>query len=293
MTTIVRRRKLGMKSVKGICDASTTGIQFANNYEVIPHDDVYIRWGCTSNVPGSPVAGGEHQIINSAKAIHRVADKTGFRVALNEVGLCPPTWFDFESWLRDNWDHLEVVGDAEKCPKTICRTRTHAQGRGLWTYEHPELVEEFFDNHPDGYANLFIDKVAEFRVFVMQGRVVWVAEKTPGNPEDVAWNVAKGGRFDNVRWGDWNINVLQNALDSWELSKLHFSGIDVMLDKEGQAWCVEANSAPSQTSPYRQSCVAKAFDWMVNNNKYNRREFDETVVLDWKDAIHPGVKDVA
>jgi glutathione synthase/RimK-type ligase-like ATP-grasp enzyme len=278
MTTIVRRRKLGLTSIKGIIEASQSAtLRYANNYEHIPHDDVYIRWGCTSNLP-NPKA----EVINAAKGIHRVADKSGFRYILNERNLCPETWWHIE-------DVMHLIPNTYE--RLIVRSRTHAQGRGMWVCETPgQLAAAVREAGPGCYINEFIDKTREFRVFVCQGRIVWVAEKTPANPDDVAWNVAKGGRFDNVRWGDWPLDVIQNALEVWRLTGLHFAGIDMMMDADGVAYCVEANSAPSQTSPYRQSCVAKAFDWMQATGVYQRRAFNPVVVRDWKDAIHPAVR---
>jgi hypothetical protein len=51
------------------------------------------------------------------------------------------------------------------------------------------------------------------------------------------------------------------------MSKLDFGGVDVMVDAKGNCYVLEINSAPSQTSPYRQSCVAKAFDYMIEKGK--------------------------
>lgn len=291
MTTIVRRRKLGLTSVRGIRDASTTGIDYANNWEGIPEDDIYIRWGCTSNIPNT-----DAKVINPARGIHRVADKSGFRLLLAEHNLCPRTFFSLQQFY-DVLDPLmltEEAGDhADFHHQWIVRSQHHAQGRGMWVVQNPiALREAVAAAGPNCYINEFIPKVAEYRVFVCQGRVVWVAQKTPGNPDDVAWNVAKGGRFDNVRWDSWPRAVVENAIASWELTGLHFAGIDVMVDADGRAYCLEANSAPSQTSPYRQSCVAKAFDWMVENNELDRHINNLPVHCTqsgWRGFIHPGV----
>ena len=278
MTTIVRRRRLGMTSVRGIQDASTTGIRYANNYDGLPHDDVYIRWGCTSNVPNR-----EAQIINHASGIHRVADKSGFRRLLNRHDLCPPTFFRAENVPGEFVDSGMVT-----------RPSTHAQGRHLYvSYTYRDLVDNLRRAGAGAYTGLLIRKSAEYRVFVLQGRVVWVAQKTPGNPDEVAWNVARGGRFDNVRWDSWLPAVLTNAIDSWHLTGLHFAGIDVMVDQDGKAYCLEANSAPSQTSPYRQGCVAKAFDWMIENNELGLQienlSEEHRNSQGWRGCIHPGV----
>jgi glutathione synthase/RimK-type ligase-like ATP-grasp enzyme len=276
MTTIVRRRKLGLGSCNGIVGASATGIQWVRNDQHIPEDDVYIRWGCSANLPNN-----EATIVNSASAMHRVNDKRAFRLELEEQELCPMTWGSYVSFQQQPTPQYPV----------IVRRKHHAQGRNLHVCNSLSAVNECCDLYGTNnyYISELINKVAEYRVFVAQGRVVWVAEKTPGNPEDVAWNVAKGGRFDNVRWDNWPRAVIEVSLRAWELSKLHFGGVDVMVDNEGNATVLEINSAPSQTSPYRQQCVAKTFDWMVNNTQYQRAPFDAPTGHRWRDFIHPAI----
>ncbi len=286
MTTIVRRRRLGMSSVQGITNFSKTGIQWVRSDRVIPDDAVYIRWGCTCNLPMqrknawqqvdvSPI------VINTAKAIHLVADKLEFRRILEEHELCPKTWFNFDEWFKAM--HLPV----------IVRTRTHHQGRGLWKFRDSYHVEMKCKELGQGnwYLNEFIDKVAEYRVFVMQGRAVCVAQKTPGNPDDVAWNVAKGGRFDNVRWDDWPLKAVKRSIEAFNLSGLDFGGVDVMVDAEGETYVLEINSAPSLTSPYRQECMAKGFDWIVENGRDRLPLVKERG--GYKKFIHPAICDNA
>ncbi len=276
MTTIVRRRKLGMSSVKGIVAASQTGIKWCRNDRGIPVDNIYIRWGCTANVP--PPA----KVINCAKAIHRVADKLEFRRTLDEHELCPATWFNF----------MDVPADA--APKGIViRKRRHAQGRGLWlVHTHEDLANRC---HQLGAGNYYlaeyIPKVAEYRVFVMSGRAVCVAEKTPANKEDVAWNVAQGGRFDNVRWDEWNVKAVKVAIEGFLLSGLDFGGVDIMVDKDGGCTILEINSAPSLTSPYRQQCMAKGLDYIVKNGQGNIPLIDDKG--GYLKFIHPAVCDRA
>tara|TARA_R110002020_G_scaffold287099_1_gene502552 strand:+ start:5392 stop:6129 length:738 start_codon:yes stop_codon:yes gene_type:complete len=209
--------------------------------------DLVFRWGTTSNVPC-------RNVVNTAKAIHQVNDKSGFRKLMDEHNLCPPTY------LRK-----------EDCPdgvRLVVRPRVHSRGRHLYTTENEVQLYHAIDKCGYGwYASPLIDKVAEYRVFVVQGRAVAVAQKTPGNPEDVAWNVAKGGRFDNVNWDAWPLKAVKVSVEAFNLSELDFGGVDVMVDGDGEAYVIEINSAPSLTSPYRQACFAKAFDWIVENGK--------------------------
>ena len=127
---------------------------------------------------------------------------------------------------------------------------------------------------------------------MLNGKVVNVSKKTPGNPDDVAWNVAQGGRFDNVRWGEWPMNVVNLALRVYQETGLNLSGIDIMTDQEGEAWFIEANSAPSLpynsdgSHTYRQKCVAKGLAYtLLENPEVFPYQEGET----YRDVIHPAV----
>ena len=83
----------------------------------------------------------------------------------------------------------------------------------------------------------------------------------------MAWNVARGGRFDNVDWGDWPLKAVKTSIEAFNLSSLDFGGVDVMVDGDGGCYVLEINSAPSLTSPYRQEKMALAIDYMLEHGK--------------------------
>ncbi len=85
MAIFIRRKGLGKPTVIAICKAMESNALWALNTSELQPDDVYIRWGCSSSVPATTV-------INSASAIHRVTDKKGFRMLLDQMNLCPKTW---------------------------------------------------------------------------------------------------------------------------------------------------------------------------------------------------------
>lgn len=265
MVYLLRRKKLGRTSCRGIQRFSQTGIQVIRNDQDLPEADTVFRWGCTSNVEAE-------NIINQAEAIHLVSDKKEFRVRLSKAQLAQPTWLVREQ--------IEVP--------CVIRPRLHAQGRKLFYCTTQAEVDAAVRLYPDFYAASYIPKVAEYRVFIVQGRAVWVASKTPGNPADIAWNVARGGRFDNMRWENWPLKVVRLSIDAFKLSGLDFGGVDAMVDAAGKVYILEINAAPSQTSPYRQSCTAKAFDWIIKNGKAEIPLVPEKG--DWKKFIHPAIQ---
>lgn len=260
MTVIILRRpKLGRATKEVVRMSECIDAVVRNDHPIPPNVDMVFRWGTTSNVACN-------NVVNTAEAIHRVNDKAGFRRTLMDdwavkgrqgLPLCPHTYFENGQGPVQQADFPVVV-----------RPRVHAQGRHVYLCRDlDEMATAVRRCGPGFYISKFIDKVAEYRVMFAQGRVVWVAKKTPGNPQDVAWNVARGGRFDNVRWDEWPLKAVRISREAFLLSGLNFGAVDVMVDAAGEAYVLEINSAPSQTSPYRQKCTAKAFDYIVRNGK--------------------------
>lgn len=257
---ILRRPKLGL-SVKHLVAKSDLIDKVVRNDRRLPDDlSLVFRWGTTSNVDC-------RNVVNTAEAIHKVSDKTGFRKTLMEAcdygedgdPLCPFTYINYEP------DYDNPLADFEK---VIVRPQTHAQGKHVYLCQTQEELSRAVARCGQGcYISQYVAKVAEYRVTFVQGRVVWVAQKTPGDPNAIAWNVARGGRFDNVRWDAWPLRTIRVAREAFVLSGLDFGAVDVMVDAEGRPYVLEINSAPSQTSPYRQECMAKAFDYIVRNGK--------------------------
>lgn len=251
MIYLLRRKKLGGTSCKAISRFSKKGIQVVRNDARAPQGELVFRWGCTSDLPPGT------KTVNASSSIHTVSNKLEFRKTLqaHNPPLGPLTWFKEE----------DVVLPA------IIRPSFHHQGRHLYLVN--TLVElrnaiSICQRKAGGwYAAEVIKKIEEYRVFVVSGRVVCVARKYPANAEAIAWNVFQGGRFENVNWKDWPLKAVKISLEAFTLSGLDFGGVDVMVDAAGRAYVLEINAAPSLTSPYRQECFAKAFDWIIEKGK--------------------------
>jgi len=275
MAVLLRRRRLGRTSCREISAKSSNSIVTVRSDRRFPtgHDLVF-RWGCTATVP-------VRNVVNTASAIHEVNDKVGFRVKLDEHDLCPPTW-----------TRIEDIPEEMLLEGIVVRPKRHSRGRNIRLCHNLNELREAYRAFGEGsYFSKKIDKVAEYRVFVVSGRVVTVAKKTPGNPDDLAWNVARGGRFDVVRWGDWPMKAVRIAVEGFELSSLDFGGVDVMVDADGECYILEINSAPSLTSDYRQTCMAKAFDYIIENGKQRIPRIEERG--GYRKFIHPAVCDNA
>ena len=303
----LRRKGLGAGSTRGIsaylnsCQArAVTPILYTGTWASILRNDklsqlseilssdpdtpsMLIRWGTTtpSNVPLT-------QQLNVSSAIQAVNNKMMFRKLLqdNQPELVPTTVTPC------------TPQDLPSDTRLVLRPAHHSQGRNLFVTTLQDIEQTISNNSrvlSDGwYASELIDKVAEYRVYVVSGRVATVAQKTPDNPDAIAWNTHQGGRFDVVRWGDWPMEVCRVALEAFKYSGLDFSGVDVMVDREGRAYILELNSAPSLpllsdgSVSYRQQCIAKTFAYIAENGK---QHFDApSQYSHWSDVIHPAVQ---
>lgn len=283
---LLRRRNLGKSSCHGIRKQGGQAYKVCRNdirnrRGYPPGYNVLFRWGCTDVIPEDRF----DFIVNTAAAIQAVNDKRGFRRALmnHNPELVPRTWFN--------------NADPEILYPCIVRPTHHAQGRRLFVCNNrAELDDAWRRCNGAGYISELINKVAEYRIFVVQGRVANVARKTPGNPNQVAWNVAQGGRFDNVRWDDWPLQAVRKAVEAFEVSGLDFAGVDVMVDNN-QSYVIEINSAPSLpnnqdgTPTHRQECMAKCFDWILQRGKAKIPMTTDRG--GYKKFIHPAICDEA
>lgn len=277
-----RRRNLGRGSVKGMREVLAglgvssvsfrTWLREAN----LPPATLIVRWGNTSTLRPQD---RQAKVLNQAEAIHRVNDKKGFRMLLQTQapGIVPTTIITLPTEL------LQPV---------VVRTATHSRGRNLWLVNTLEELVNVTSTLPDWYASEYIKKVAEYRVYVVNGRVATVAQKTPDNPDAVAWNVAQGGRFDVVRWGSWPLEVCRVAIEGFRHSGLDFGGVDVMVDETGRAYLIEINSAPSLPAlsdgsvSYRQECIAKSFAYIYEKGN---EWIEPSGYSNWRDVIHPAI----
>lgn len=299
----LRRKRLGANSIRGMraylntspVNSTGTVLSIGSWASVIRNDKIaeqrgylsesrrlLIRWGCTTATGVVPL---ERQL-NTSSSITKVNNKMMFRQELqeNDSTLVPKTITE------------TALGSLQTT--LVLRPATHAQGRNLFVVNSLDELLNVVHQRPrvfcnGWYASELIDKVAEYRVYVVSGKVATVAKKTPVDPSAIAWNVAEGGRFDVVRWGDWPLEVCRVALEAFKYSGLDFSGVDVMVGRDGRAYVLELNSAPSLpllsdgSVSYRQKVMAKCFKYISDNGK---EHFDTPEGYDnWRQVIHPAI----
>jgi len=261
---ILRRRGLGKISCALISQHSEVGIEVKRNDQRLPEASHIIRWGVISS------ARAEVQI-NTPAAIHKTANKLGFRKLLAEKDLCPKTWTEASQVLFP----------------CIVRPEMHSRGQNLYVCRDQSDLSRAIRACGFGwYASEFIDKKSEFRIYAAQNRVVGVGEKHPATSDSVAWNMFMGGSCKNVRWTEWPSKIVKAGLEAHKLSGLDFGAIDVIVDRENRPYVLESNSAPTLAN-YRAQAFAKVFDYMVENGKIGLEL--STRPGAYKKFIHPAI----
>jgi hypothetical protein len=281
---MVRRKALGRDTLQGlktVLSENNISTSIWRNDRRFPlvNPSAVIRWGCTSTIP---VPREGVVTLQSVGDIHRVNDKKAFAIQMAREE--PEVSLPVSSTIQ------EMSLQLQQTP-VVVRPRRHAQGRNLRVVES---LDQFTDDWEDWYARPLVNKENEYRVYIVSGGITGVVRKVPDNPEHVAWNHCQGGHFENVRWGSWPLKVCEAALRIFKRTELDFSGIDIMEDTDGNAWFLEANSAPtmppnSDGNPsYTQRCFGKALSYTIITGE--RSIEGNANRTSWRDYIHPAVQ---
>lgn len=291
---LLRRRGLGFKSALGLKQWFE---EQGNRLTIIRNDDHrvtgtmenpthVIRWGCTGNL-GEAGIRGDLPVLNHVSAIKKVNSKRLFLMEL-------PNQYTPGLIVNREQINRSLINQTNQY---VIRPKTHSRGRHLRV---TGSIGEFlnFISQPafsgGWYARPLVNKSAEYRVFIVDGKAVQVSKKIPGNSNRVAWNVAQGATFENVRWDNWPLNVCQLAEDIFPYTGLNFTGIDIMVDQANNPHFIEANSAPTLpfnedgTPTYRQQCMAKGLMYSVEHNRPDLSNAGENYE-GWRKFIHPAI----
>jgi glutathione synthase/RimK-type ligase-like ATP-grasp enzyme len=275
MTTVILvRRGWEKDSARGVASFMGENVPVIETGENFPpRTDRVIRWGCTANAPC-------RSVLNRAEYIHRSSDKSGFRRLLQRDRLCPETFFNPNDLIDGLADGTITRGIF------IVRPREHARGADMIECTTAAEVRRASNDFGAGsYIQRKVEKVREYRVMFVQGRVVQVVEKTPRNRGRLNWGLAD---INNVRWGAWPLSVVKAASKADRISQLDFDAVDVIVDRNDAAYVLEVNTAPELVGDYMFECFGKAFRRILRDN--NKEAIPVAAnAASWRDYIHPAL----
>ena len=226
--------------------------------------DRMVRWDCFH-----PFAGLTAIIdLNPVDAILRSRNKAESRRILAE--LAPQTWFN----------------KADVQVPCVIRPKRHKAGRRFFVVRETNRILRATRRCGLGwYASRLIDKTREFRVFIVQGRVVAVSERFGASPTEIAWNIARGGRLINVNRKDWPIAALRASITAMQRLGLGFGAVDVALDQDGTPFVFETNTSPALRNKWTIKQIARGLAWTadvppVKDGARKAKSFAHPAVLD-------------
>lgn len=242
MTVIVYRSRSASFAAKRVAAAAKglIAVQESNLGSVDTEDvDTFVRWDSFE-----PFELGDGPDLNPATAVVDARDKAVSRRILLE--LAPQTWFN----------------KADVQVPAVIRPRRHKAGARFYVCRAASEVLRAVKRCGLGwYGSRLITKTREFRVFVVQGRVVAVSERFPANSTEIAWNLARGGRLINVDRVDWPVPALRASIAAMQRLGLGFGAVDVCLDGDGHPWVFEANTSPALRNKWTIKQIAKGLAW--------------------------------
>lgn len=297
MNLLLRRNKSGLETLRKIRLSSSNprmyDIMNDQHLRINPRVryNYLINWAYVRDVPN-----GFTRVLNNPRNVGISSSKGTFRKKLYDNGLTMRTWN------VTNRDNVPAIVDSFEVGKEyIIRPQSHYGGKNMFTIKYQTEANELLKyTLANRYFNMFggnyyiseyINKDKEFRVFVLDGRIVFVVEKIVEDTTAKAWNVEQGGRFENVRFGSWNLEVCRKAIDAIKLAGLDFGAVDVM-SKGDEVYVLEVNTSPHITADYWSSCVAKAFDYTINNGVMEPFNINMDNAK-WRNFVHPALSDEA
>lgn len=273
MPYLLRRRRVGRMTCAGIASLSTKNIRVITPREAVrglSRGEVVIRWGCTAMTPCD-------LSLNKSEFIHRAFDKKGTRLFLHEQGVSVP-----RTWSNDSV--LDGIGGGFWNDSYVVRPRTHAYGRDLYVIRNEDdLIRAIRQCGSDGYVSKLIDKMAEYRVMIVQGKVLSVIRKRPQGNE-VAWNRHQGATFQQIHPERWRMLTVREAMRAFNASGLDYAAIDVIVDHDSQPYVLEINTAPA-VRPWMQQVWAQALDHALDHLEFTKMNLEGR--LRYRDYMHP------
>jgi hypothetical protein len=268
---LFRPNEMGEKSCNGIAKYSKTGISVVQSgvdqHPSEPH--LCIRWGCISKVPSG------RNVLNKLSSMQMTTDKGGFRRLLQEKSLCPPSW--------------GIGWGAEPIYPCVVRPSHHAKSQNFVIANSWSEMFQAMSRFDTPYCSQLIEKEAEYRINILQGRVLCVIEKSAKDEKDVTFSQ---GTTSILYWSEWPIVGVRLAIAAVQLSGLDFAGVDVIKSKDGNYYVLEVNTCPLLEGSYQQQCFAKGFDWVVKNGR-DRIPTEHITIEDWKKYVHPCMSEMA
>lgn len=235
------------------------------------HKTVF-RYGCRA----LKLKGLNKVVYNNSASIKMASDKYNSRLLFKSNGIPIP----------NTYSCIEVHQEDIKFP-IIRRPIKHSKSKDFTVINSREELNNFTQQDVEiggFYYSEFIDKVREIRVHVAHGKIITIVEKRPPINKQYSWGMVDN--FDNIKWGQWRKDIVESSISSVKTLGLTFGAVDVIIDKSGNYYILEVNTAPDFSySNYLTSKMIKYFNWVAGDEKrksWLKVEKDKASNFAWK-----------
>lgn len=275
---VVLSHKRTVGSGKALADALGGRCITPKNTKPVPPDALLINYGVSTPLPfvsRHPVERTLNTSVPVGKAVHKLTCLT----LLENKGVPVPE-FTTDPWSTDYW----FTNGAAAKRKVFARSlMTGSQGRGITIFEDHDALIQAHEVRPFKLFTRNVPKTKEYRVHVMDGKAIHVAQKRAMSADKRA-ELGFGGVDRSVRSykNGWVFaNELQGAPSAIErmadaavqacgVLGLSFGAVDMLVTGQGDAiigWAVcEVNTAPSLDGTTTLTAYVNAIKEIAHEN---------------------------
>ena len=199
---------------------------------------------------------------NNLEKIRYMINKRSDYIKLANAGISIPDTYVFSDILDMNKSNLEFP--------LVMKTTNTGKGMNVEKVHNIEEVEQILLNKDKKLSDYIFQKIIDYehdlRVLVVGEEVVGVMKRIP-KPGDFRANFSLGG---SVEPFEVNSEIRDIAINAAKACDLMVSGVDVLVDKSGKLWVLEANRTPGLegiTQALGNEISDKVVDFMLNNAK--------------------------
>jgi glutathione synthase/RimK-type ligase-like ATP-grasp enzyme len=216
-----------------------------------PQYDYIFRYGNATGVRITP-----HVMINNAIAITKASDKVATRLLLHRAMIPVPRLYDEE----DVVDNREQINEGNLT--LIARPYKHYKGRNFNLVYDLDSAMQYLDK--GYYLQQVIDKDTEYRIFIWRDEIFETNIKEPREyvKSDLIRNLDNGWYFRPTRWRNVPDDLKGYSKQAVQLTGLHFGAVDCCVDKGGNPYLFEVNSAPALFERKIDKLASKIKDYL-------------------------------
>lgn len=183
--------------------------------------DYVIRYGCRARIRYIPTV----RTLNKMSAIGANTNKYNSLQLMQAAGIPVPSF----NTTPEGLDY-PMLG----------RVSNHMRGRGITLFLQPNDVQ--FMEHQSTHYMEYVPKEKEWRVHVVNGRILCILEKVPQSEEYNQLTCSHTGwLYRSLMESDPRLAI---AISAIEAIGLDFGAVDIILSTDGQVYVLEVNTAP-------------------------------------------------